>query len=84
MNKLKELMKDYKFWIGVCTISVLMNMGLGVLALHYHNEAREEFNSLTVSWHRSNSKFCPAVSFPGVCYEKEIIVDGNEKKQESQ
>jgi hypothetical protein len=77
MNRFEKMIGNHKYWIGVSVVSLALNLILGSFAWHYY-----EINSITVVWHKSNDNFRPHVEFPGVCYEKEIVVDGNQKTSE--
>ena len=78
MNRFKNFIGNKKLWIGVGVVSLTLNIVFGLTALHYRDEARSQINTITVSWHKSNENFRPIVSVPGVCYEKEIVIDGNQ------
>lgn len=80
MDRLKKLIRNYKWWVAVSTLSLVFNVALGLAVIHYRDVANSEINTITVSWHKSNEAFRPHVTFPGVCYEKEVTVNGEHKQ----
>lgn len=80
MNEFRKMIRNYKYWACISILSLAVNGGLAALAVHYYKEAKSEINYVTIYWHKSNTAFCPVVSVPGVCYEKEIVVDGKEQE----
>ena len=78
MKRLKNFIGNKKLLIGVGVVSLTLNIVFGLTALHYRYEARSEINTITVSWHKSNENFRPILSIPGVCYEKEVVINGEE------